>query len=228
MSRASTVDPFSGFPTEAFAFLDGLAKDNSKAYFDEHRADYDSYVVPTSRSFVVALGERLQARISPDIIAIPKANGSLGRINRDVRFSKDKSPYNTHLQFRFWQGANKNATSGVALRVSPEQIGIAVGVMAFDKPALARYRQAVVAEKSGKALVAALAKATKGKRQAGVNHTTSVCPKASTKTTHVRTCCALPAAAPFSQSTHLSSPTIRSSRVGAPTASRNSAPCMSG
>ncbi|MBN4050200.1 DUF2461 family protein [Desulfobulbus sp. AH-315-M07] len=111
------VGPFTGFPREGFDFLRGLKKNNGKAYFDRQRAVYDEHVVAPSRSFVVALGAQLQSRVAKGMQAIPKGNGSLGRINCDVRFSKDKTPYNTHLQFRFWEGADKKTAPGVGVWV---------------------------------------------------------------------------------------------------------------
>ncbi len=167
---AETIDPFKGFPVEGFAFLEGLKKKNDKAYFDKHRAQYDEFVVAPSRSFVVALGHELQQRVAKGFVAIPKANGSLGRINRDVRFSKDKTPYNTHLQFRFWEGADKKTAPGVGLWVSPEGVGIAVGRIEFDKPEIARFRDAIGNRTKREELDAAVAAAKKAGAKLGDPH----------------------------------------------------------
>lgn len=165
-----SLEPFTGFPKEGFDFLRGLAKKNDKKFFDENRAIYDEYVVAPSRSFVVAMGDQLRSRVSKTFVAIPKANGSLGRINRDVRFSKDKRPYNTHLHFRFWDGKDKKSAPGVGMWISPDGVGIAVGLMQFDKPALAKYRKAVLDAKAGPALEEAYAAATKAKAKVGEPH----------------------------------------------------------
>ena len=164
------MDPFRGFPVACFEFLRGLEKKNDKAFFDAHRKAYDEHVVEPSRSFVVALGEELKTRISDGFVAIPKANGSLGRINRDVRFSADKTPYNTHLHFRFWEGADKKTAPGVGLWLSPDEIGIAVGLMQFDKKALARFREVVLEDGPGKALDDAVASAKRAKATLGDAH----------------------------------------------------------
>ncbi|MEM6991152.1 MAG: DUF2461 family protein, partial [Myxococcota bacterium] len=87
---------FDGFPKQTLTFLKGLGANNDKAWFTAHRADYDNYFMEPAKHFVVALGERL-AKSSPGIHAEPKVNGSIFRINRDVRFSKDKRPYKDHL-----------------------------------------------------------------------------------------------------------------------------------
>ena len=82
---------FDGFPKTATTFLKGLAKNNSKAWFDANRADYESGLLEPCKDFVVAIGPKL-AKIAPDIHAEPKVSGSIMRINRDTRFSKDKTP----------------------------------------------------------------------------------------------------------------------------------------
>jgi uncharacterized protein (TIGR02453 family) len=92
-----TSTAFAGFPPEGLAFLEGLGRDNTKAYFDAHRATYESALLEPAKAFVVALGEELRARVSPGIRAEPRVNGSILRINRDTRFSADKTPYKDHL-----------------------------------------------------------------------------------------------------------------------------------
>ncbi|HEX9783748.1 MAG TPA: DUF2461 family protein, partial [Opitutaceae bacterium] len=94
---------FSGFPSETARFLRAFGENNDKAWFDAHRADYESAYLAPARSFVAALGPRLQ-RISPAVAFAPKVNGSIFRINRDVRFFKDKWPYKDHIDLWFWRG----------------------------------------------------------------------------------------------------------------------------
>ena len=56
---------FSGFPPAGLDFLAALAEDNSKRYFDLHRAGYDEALLEPAKDFVVALGAELQSRVSP-------------------------------------------------------------------------------------------------------------------------------------------------------------------
>jgi len=79
-------------------------------------------------------------------------NGSIFRINRDIRFSNDKTPYKDHLDFWFWEGTRKTAVSGFFLRLSPAGLGIGVGAHEFDRDRLGAYRAAVVDPKAGPAL----------------------------------------------------------------------------
>jgi uncharacterized protein (TIGR02453 family) len=147
---------FEGFPKKTLTFLRGLQRNNTKEWFTEHRDDYDRYWVEPAKDFVVAAGEALQ-KVAP-VNYEPKINGSIFRINRDIRFSKDKRPYKDHLDFWFWEGERASAVSGFFLRVTPRQIGIGVGAHGFDKDRLAAYRNAVVADGSAASLEAAVEK----------------------------------------------------------------------
>src|SRR3954447_12759897 len=91
-----SVMTFNGFPKETFAFLEGIAAHNEKAWFEDHRDLYEAGYVAPARAFVETLGPKLK-KVSPTVQFEPKVNGSLSRINRDIRFSKDKRPYKDHL-----------------------------------------------------------------------------------------------------------------------------------
>src|SRR2546426_751908 len=78
---------FTGFPREGTQFLAELRSNNNKAWFDAHRQAYDAGLMAPARALVSDLGAQLQARVSPTIHAEPKVNGSIMRINRDIRFS---------------------------------------------------------------------------------------------------------------------------------------------
>jgi len=144
------MSEFTGFPAETTKFLAGLAKDNSKEWFDAHRSEYDDYWVAPAKAFVAAAGEALR-EIAP-VEAQARVNGSIFRVNRDIRFSADKRPYKDHLDFWFWEGDRKRAVSGFYLRITPTDVGIGAGAHGFDRDRLTAYRDAVVDAKSGKAL----------------------------------------------------------------------------
>ena len=147
---------FAGFPRGTVLFLQDIAANNTKPWFDDHRTDYEASWLDPARSFVVAMGERL-ADVVPEIVAEPKVNGSIRRINRDTRFSKDKTPYKDHLDIGFWEGDRKNVLSGFWLRIDPETLGLGVGVHGFDKTRLDRFRDAVVDRKKSESLGHAVA-----------------------------------------------------------------------
>jgi uncharacterized protein (TIGR02453 family) len=82
---------FSAFPRETLRFLAGIGFENSKKWFEANRALYEAGYVEPARRFIETIGPELK-KISPGVRYEPKVNGSIGRINRDVRFSRDKSP----------------------------------------------------------------------------------------------------------------------------------------
>lgn len=92
------------FDRETWAFLDALARDNTKATFDAARDTYQEQVVAPSAAFVDAMATLLAERVHPDLRGEAKVGRSLFRINRDTRFAKDKTPYKTYLDFMFWMG----------------------------------------------------------------------------------------------------------------------------
>jgi uncharacterized protein (TIGR02453 family) len=159
--------PFAGFPKGTLAFLDGLAAHNAKPWFDAHRAEYETFYVEPAKAFVNALGPKLR-KLQPGLHFEPRVNGSLFRINRDIRFAKDKSPYKTHLDLWFWLGDAKGwDCPGFFFRLTPERVIVGGGMHMLSKPALDAYRHAVVDPKAGAALVAALAKVRKAGADVG-------------------------------------------------------------
>jgi uncharacterized protein (TIGR02453 family) len=142
---------FDGFPKTATTFLKGLAKNNSKAWFDANRADYESGLLEPCKDFVVAIGPKL-AKIAPDIHAEPKVSGSIMRINRDTRFSKDKTPYKTYMGLWFWQGAGRSRECpGLYFGLSGDELTLGAGMHLFGPKQLDAYRTALVDPKHGPA-----------------------------------------------------------------------------
>jgi uncharacterized protein (TIGR02453 family) len=95
------------FTPAALSFLRGLAKNNNKEWFEAHRAEYESDVREPMRDLIGEMNARF-AKFAPEIGGDPKR--SMFRIHRDIRFSKDKSPYKTHAACWFH---HKRATSRV-------------------------------------------------------------------------------------------------------------------
>ena len=147
---------FNGFDKETIRFYKDLSNNNRKEWFDEHRSDYDNFVMEPARDLVTDLGERLK-EIAPNIIYDPRVNKSLFRINRDVRFSKDKSPYKAHLAILFWEGKRKRMEcSGFYFHVEPEKLLVGAGIYMFPKEHLSEYRNSVVHPVHGPKLTEAI------------------------------------------------------------------------
>lgn len=130
------------FPKDTVAFLRELGQNNAKAWFDANRARYDAAYVEAGKDFVEAAAPLLET-IAPGISAEPRINGSIFRINRDIRFSKDKTPYKDHLDFWFWHGERKTAVSGLFARVAPYGLVVGAGCHGFSREALPVYRAAI-------------------------------------------------------------------------------------
>lgn len=152
------IKPFTGFPEAGLQFLADLAANNNKEWFTAHKATYLATVRDPAIAFVAALGEQLKL-ISKDIRYDLRTNGSgsMMRINRDIRFSQDKSPYKTAVGIRFWEGPGKAAQHpGFGINIEPTGAGMMAGLFHFDKPWLQRYRAAVIDDALGAQLVEAI------------------------------------------------------------------------
>jgi uncharacterized protein (DUF2461 family) len=109
------------FTPKFFEFFNALAKNNSREWFNQHKSDYQQAVVQPMCAFIDAMAPRLR-KISPHFIADSRPHGgSMFRIYRDVRFSKDKSPYKLHAacQFRHELGKDAHTVGGDGLKRSP-------------------------------------------------------------------------------------------------------------
>ena len=148
---------FQGFSAKMLTFLSQLGRNNNRDWFQKNRATYDDELMEPAKAFVEAMGEKLPG-ISPDIRAEPRVNGSIRRINRDTRFSKDKTPYKTHLEFHFLQGEGKERPA-YYLAIKADSFGIGAGMYCM-KPVLEQYREAVSGPQ-GKMLVSAVGRAEK-------------------------------------------------------------------
>jgi uncharacterized protein (TIGR02453 family) len=142
---------FPGFTNRALTFLRALKRNNRREWFQEHRPEYEEHVLAPMRLLVEELDVRF-ARFAPEIVADVKR--AIFRIHRDVRFSKDKSPYKTHASCWF---AHRNAShnvgseahggsAGYYFHLEPGSSFIAAGIWMPPRPALNRLREAIARE----------------------------------------------------------------------------------
>jgi len=122
---------FRGWPAEALEFFVGLEADNTKAYWREHTALYETAVRGPM--------EQLLAELAPEW-----GEGRIHRPYRDIRFSADKSPYRTHIAAFVGSGY---------IQLSATGLGVGTGMWEMAPDQLERYRQAVNDERTGQALV---------------------------------------------------------------------------
>jgi uncharacterized protein (TIGR02453 family) len=117
---------FAGFPLGAQQFLAELAENNDRAWFAENRERYESDLLDPEKDFVDAVGGKF-AQLDQRVQAVPAVNRSIFRINRDVRFTPDKSPYKTHSDLWFWVGDDRKFASGYFVRILPDAVWIGGG-----------------------------------------------------------------------------------------------------
>ncbi len=147
------------FTPASLAFLRGLARNNNKPWFEAHRESYENDVRAPMRALIEEVDVRL-ARFAPEITGDPKH--SMFRINRDIRFSKDKSPYKTHAACWFRHrdashrvgGDAEEGSAGLYFHLQPRESFVGAGIWMPPRPALDKIRDAIAEDAAGFASVA--------------------------------------------------------------------------
>jgi uncharacterized protein (TIGR02453 family) len=134
------------FGPELFAFLTELRDHNDREWFAANKARYEADVLEPALAFVEDFAYRLP-EISPHVRADPRrTGGSLFRIYRDTRFSKDKSPYKTNIGMHFRHARAKDAHApGFYLHLEPGRVFAGGGIWHPDTKTANRIREAIVA-----------------------------------------------------------------------------------
>lgn len=145
---------FQGFQPGLIEFLRRLRENNDRDWFQAHRGEYEALLLAPAREFVLAMGDCMK-QLGPDMHAEPKIRGSILAINRDTRFSADKSPYKSHLDLWFWQGSGPSRERpGYFFRLTPEQLTLGAGMHRFSDAVLDGFRAAVLDDAHGSRLEA--------------------------------------------------------------------------
>lgn len=135
---------FGGFPEEMFRFLADLAGNNNREWFSNNKDRYENFVVEPVTRFIDAVGQFLPA-ISDAYVADTRRNGgSMFRIYRDTRFSKDKRPYKENIGCQFRHSAGRNAhTPGFYVHLAPGEVFFGGGIWKPDSNALDKIRNRI-------------------------------------------------------------------------------------
>lgn len=136
---------------KTFAFLRDLAANNDRDWFDANRERYETDVREPALDFIQDFADRL-VKISPHFSADPrKQGGSLFRIHRDTRFSKDKTPYKTHTGMQFRHVASKDDVHapGFYLHIEPGSCWAGVGLWRPATEDANAIRQKIAADPAG-------------------------------------------------------------------------------
>ena len=134
---------FAGFGPEALAFLEGLAENNNRDWFQAHKDTYETHLRAPMGACVEALAFAFAAH---DIPLTGDAKSSLFRVNRDVRFSKNKNPYKTNVGAVLSRDGGKGAKGVLYLQIAAGgDHFMAAGFYGPEPDDLARFREAIAA-----------------------------------------------------------------------------------
>ena len=132
---------FKGFPADLFRFFKDLEKNNNRDWFNQSKDRYMKSVVQPMSAFISAMQPRLKA-ISSHYVADPKPHGgSMFRIYRDARFSRDKAPYKTHAACHFRHESGKDVHApGFYVHIGVDELRFGGGIWQPASPDLNRIR----------------------------------------------------------------------------------------
>lgn len=139
MPKAS--NPFSKHTLD---FLAELRANNNRDWFAENKSRYEALVLDPALEFIASMYEPLDT-IAPNFTAVPKrVGGSLMRVYRDTRFSKDKTPYKTNIGIQFRHELGKDAHApGYYLHIEPETAFFGAGMWRPASEPLAAIRRRI-------------------------------------------------------------------------------------
>ncbi len=162
MAKSAGAAPtrFDGFADTDGRFFRALARNQRREWFAAHREEYDGGWQRPMHALLTETRARLEPLFRHEPLAVPK----VFRIHRDVRFSKDKSPYKTHIGGYVAidsTGQGPSAAAALYFHVGAEEVFVAAGQYMMDGAQLARFRQALVDERQGGALQQLLRKLTR-------------------------------------------------------------------
>lgn len=132
---------FDSFSPEALSFLSDLKTNNTKEWFAANKATYEIHLKEPGKQFADAMSLALR-----DISACHHES-KIFRIHRDVRFSKDKTPYNAHFHVAFMPKDLVGQPPMWFFGLSPDKLSLGCGVFQYDKEALAAFRTAMAGPK---------------------------------------------------------------------------------
>ena len=138
---------YARFHPETIRFLEQLETNNNREWFKEHKSRYEEEVLDVALRFIQSMQDPL-AEIAPRFVALPtRVGGSLMRVYRDTRFSKNKTPYKTNIgiQFRHEQARDVHSP-GYYVHIAPDQVFVGVGMWRPDSDPLRGIRERIAAK----------------------------------------------------------------------------------
>lgn len=134
------------FTAELFEFLEELRRNNNRDWFNANKQRYEASVRGPCLALIADVAPRLK-RISPHFVADPSpVGGSMMRIYRDIRFSKDKTPYRTALGLHFGHATGEEGAPAFYVHLEPDASSVGGGAWRPPPPALKRIRDAIASK----------------------------------------------------------------------------------
>ncbi len=149
------ADQFSGFPRDAIAFFKDLERHNNREWFLAHKDVYERACRQPMQQLAAALEPRF-------------GKSKISRINRDIRFSSDRSPYKTHIS----AGVGRHYVS-----LSTDSLYVGAGMYRPDSAGLERLRNAIAADTSGRQLARIVTRLRRKGYQVDTHETLKSAPK---------------------------------------------------
>ena len=132
------LQDFNGFNKEGLIFLEKLSQNNNRDWFESNKSLFKDVLEPDAKHFTLALKNSLEKLINKPI------KSKIFRIYRDVRFSKDKTPYNPHIRIAFYIEENPNGPAFM-LSLEPNQsLIMGCGIFEFSKSDIDIYRKNII------------------------------------------------------------------------------------
>ncbi len=147
---------FTGWPVEAIEFFERLEDDNTKVFWTEHKPVYDESVKAPMEELLTGLRRRC-------------GQGKVFRPYRDVRFSKDKTPYKTNIAATMEKGGY--------ISLSADAFSVGTGYYMMAKDQLARFRAAIDEDKTGRQLERIVGKLVDGGIEVTAHDTLKTAPR---------------------------------------------------
>lgn len=138
------------FSPKLFQFLKDLRANNEREWFQAQKPRYEEHVKEPMLEFIADFSAPLR-KVSPHFVADPRpTGGSMLRIYRDTRFSKDKTPYKTNAAAQFRHEAGKDIHApGFYLHLEPGRVFVGAGLWRPDPKTAAKIREAIVEDPAG-------------------------------------------------------------------------------
>ncbi len=137
---------YAGFEKRTIRFLEELAANNNREWFKENKPRYEDDVLDVALRFIISMQEPLAA-LAPRFTAVPtRVGGSLMRVYRDTRFSKNKLPYKTNIGIQFRHEQAKDVHSpGYYVHIAPDDVFVGAGMWRPDSDSLRSIRERIAA-----------------------------------------------------------------------------------